>query len=98
LHPLGRHLNQLVNVCPYAGVIAPSKDSTIQATGIFTLLGGPHEITIPILVHLEGATATAKGHFPVPYIQWGLKDPSLLFWKADKDVAIDLLLTGQLSK
>jgi polyisoprenoid-binding protein YceI len=82
----------------YAGAIAPSRDSTIQVTGIFTLLSTPHEITIPILVHLEGTTATAKAHFVVPYIQWGLKDPSFLFWKADKDVAIDLFLTGRLSK
>ena len=81
----------------YAGVIAPSGDSTIQATGIFTLLGTPHEITIPMLVHLEGSTARAKTHFAVPYIQWGLKDPSFLIWKADKDVAIDLILTGKLS-
>ncbi|MEO6803563.1 MAG: YceI family protein [Granulicella sp.] len=82
----------------YSGVIAPSGDSTIQVTGIFTLLDTPHEITIPMLVHMEGAIATAKAHFSVPYIQWGLKDPSLLFWRADKDVAIDLLLSGQLSK
>jgi polyisoprenoid-binding protein YceI len=82
----------------YVGVIAPSGDSTIQVTGIFTLLGTPHEITIPMLVHLEGTTATAKAHFEIPYIQWGLKDPSFLFWKADKDVAIDLFLTGQLSR
>ncbi len=82
----------------YAGVITPSGDSTIQVTGIFTLLSMPHEITIPIIVHLEGQTATAKAHFSVPYIQWGLKDPSFLFWKADKDVSIDLFLTGRLSK
>jgi hypothetical protein len=82
----------------YAGVIASSGDSAIQVTGLFTLLGTPHEITIPMLVHLEGATASAKAHFAVPYIQWGLKDPSFLIWKADKDVAIDLFLTGTLSK
>ncbi len=82
----------------YAGAIVPSGDSTIQVTGIFTLLGTPHEITIPVLVHLEGTIATAKAHFVVPYIQWGLKDPSFLFWKADKDVAIDLFLTGRLSQ
>jgi polyisoprenoid-binding protein YceI len=81
----------------YAGVLAPSGDSTLQVTGIFTLLGAPHEITIPMLIHLEGSTATAKAHFVLPYIQWGLKDPSFLFWKADKDVAIDLFLTGRLT-
>jgi polyisoprenoid-binding protein YceI len=82
----------------YTGAIAPSGESTIQATGIFTLLGTPHEITIPILVHLEGTAATAKAHFVVPYIQWGLKDPSFMFWKADKDVAIDLFLAGTISR
>jgi polyisoprenoid-binding protein YceI len=80
------------------GIIAPSGDSTIQVTGIFTLLGTPHEITIPILVHLESTTAAAKAHFVLPYVQWGLKNPSFLFWKADNDVAIELSLTGRLSK
>ena len=82
----------------YTGAIAPSGDSNLQVTGIFTLLGTPHEITIPILVHLEGTTATAKAHFVVPYVDWGLKNPSFLIWKADNDVAIDLSLAGRLSK
>jgi len=82
----------------YAGVIAPSGDSTLQVTGIFTLLGTPHQVTIPILVHLEGTAATAKAHFVVPYVQWGLKNPSFLIWKADNDVAIDLFLTCRLSQ
>ena len=82
----------------YTGAIALSGDSTIQVTGIFTLLGTPHEITIPMLVHIEGTAATAKAHFVVPYVQWGLKNPSFLVWKADDDVAIDLFLAGRLSK
>ena len=82
----------------YAGIIAPSGDSTIQVTGIFTLLGTPHEITVPMLVHLDGGSATAKGHFMVPYVQWGLKNPSFLIWKADNDVAIDLNLVGTISR
>jgi hypothetical protein len=82
----------------YSGAIAPSWDSTIQVTGVFILPGTPHEITVPMLVHLDGANATAKTHFVVPYVQWGLKNPSFLIWKADNDVAIDLFLTGRLSK
>jgi polyisoprenoid-binding protein YceI len=81
----------------YNGAIAPSGDSTIQVTGIFTLLGTPHQIAVPMLVHLDGASATAKAQFVVPYIQWGLKDPSFLIWKADHDVAIDLNLVGKIS-
>jgi len=54
----------------YAGAIAPSGESTIQVTGNFSLLGTPHEITIPMLVHLEEGSATAKAHFVVPYVDW----------------------------
>ena len=54
----------------YVGTIAPSGDSTIQVTGVFTQFGTPHEITIPMLVHLDHITATAKAHFVVPYVQW----------------------------
>jgi polyisoprenoid-binding protein YceI len=81
----------------YAGAIAASGDSTIQVTGIFTLLGTPHQITVPTLIHIEGTTAVAKAHFVVPYVQWGLKNPSFLVWKADNDVAMDLSLTGRLA-
>ncbi len=82
----------------YAGTISPSGDSTIQVTGIFTLLGTPHEITVPMQVHLDVAGATAKSHFVVPYVQWGLKNPSFLIWKADNDVAIDLNLVDTVPK
>ncbi|MFZ1937724.1 MAG: YceI family protein [Terracidiphilus sp.] len=82
----------------YTGIIAPSGDSTIQVTGTFTLLGTPHEITIPIQVHLDGSRATAKAHFVVPYVHWGLKNPSFLVWKADDDVAIDLNFVGAISR
>jgi polyisoprenoid-binding protein YceI len=82
----------------YAGVIADSGDSTIQVSGIFTLLGTPHEISVPVQMHLDGGSATAKAHFMVPYVQWGLKNPSFLIWKADNDVAIDLNLVGTLSR
>ncbi len=81
----------------YTGTIEPSGDSTIQVTGIFTLLNKPHEITVPMLVHLENGRATVKTHLDIPYVQWGLKDPSLLFWKAEKSVSVDLTLAGQLS-
>lgn len=82
----------------YTGTLAPSGVSTIQVTGVFTLLGTPHEITVPMQVSLNGASGTAKAHFVVPYVQWGLKNPSFLIWKAENDVAIDLDLVGAISK
>jgi polyisoprenoid-binding protein YceI len=81
----------------YTGTIAPSGDSTIQVNGVFTLLGNPHDLTIPIRIHMDGSKATAKAQFVVPYVQWGLKNPSFLIWKAENDVAMDINLVGQVS-
>jgi hypothetical protein len=81
----------------YTGTIAPSGDSTIQVSGVFTLLGNPHDITIPMQIHMDGSKATARAHFVIPYVQWGLKNPSFMFWKAENDVAIDLNLVGQVA-
>jgi polyisoprenoid-binding protein YceI len=81
----------------YTGTIAPGGDSTIQVSGVFTLLGNPHNLTIPIQIHMDGSKATARAQFVVPYVQWGLKNPSFMFWKAENNVAIDLNLVGQIS-
>jgi len=81
----------------YNGTIAASGDSTIQVSGVFTLLGTAHDLTIPMQIHLDGSKATAKGQFNVPYVSWGLKNPSFMIWKADNDVAMDFNLVGQVS-
>jgi len=81
----------------YNGMIAASGDSTIQVSGVFTLLGTPHDLTIPMQIHIDGSKAMAKGQFVVPYVQWGLKNPSFLIWKAENNVGINLNLVGQIS-
>jgi len=82
----------------YQGTIPASGDSTVQVSGVFTLLGTPHDITIPMQIHVDGSKATAKSQFMIPYVQWGLKNPSFLIWKAENDVAIDLDLVGHISQ
>jgi polyisoprenoid-binding protein YceI len=81
----------------YNGMIAASGDSTIQVSGVFTLLGTTHDLTIPMQIHVDGTKATAKAQFVIPYVQWGLQNPSFLIWKAENDVTIDLNLVGQIS-
>ena len=81
----------------FTGTIAASGDSSIQVSGIFTLLGTPHDLTVPMQIHMDGPKATAKAHFVIPYVQWGLKNPSFLIWKAENDVAIDLSLVGMVT-
>jgi polyisoprenoid-binding protein YceI len=81
----------------YQGSVAPSGDSSIQVSGVFTLHGTPHELTVPMQIHIDGSGLMAKAHFTVPYVKWGLKDPSIFILKVAKEVDIDLTLSGRLS-
>jgi polyisoprenoid-binding protein YceI len=81
----------------YQGTIAASGDSTIQVTGVFTLHGTPHDLTVPMQIHIDRETLTAQTRFQVPYVQWGLKDPSIFILKVAKVVDIELTLEGRVS-
>ena len=81
----------------YQGTIAPSGDSTIQVAGVLSLHGAPHNLTVPMQIHIDGSHLTARGGFVIPYVKWGLKDPSVFILKVGKEVQIDLSLGGKLS-
>ena len=82
----------------FSGQVKDSSDSSGPVEGTFTLLGQAHPITVPMIVHLEGDHFSASGSFSVPFVNWGVKDPSFMFIKVDKEVKIDLKLTGTVTK
>ena len=68
--------------------------SAVQVTGILTLLGRDHEITVPVRLTVSGGRAEAEGSFVVPYVAWGLADPSVLILRVNKDVEVRFHLRG----
>jgi polyisoprenoid-binding protein YceI len=80
-----------------SGSISATGDSTVQVDGILTLHGTPHDLTVPMQIHIEGENCTAKTHFTIPYVKWGLKDPSTFLLRVSKEVNMDITLVGQLS-
>jgi polyisoprenoid-binding protein YceI len=81
----------------FTGTLNDSGDSSIQVQGTFTLLGKPHDITVPMTVNINGTACTAKGSFTIPYVEWGVKDPSNFLMHMDKQVKIGLAFSGTLS-
>ena len=81
----------------FDGAISPTGDSNIQVSGTFTLHGTPHDLTVPMQIHIDNGALTAKTHFVVPYVKWGLKDPSVFILKVAKEVDIDLTLVGKVT-
>ena len=80
----------------FTGEFHSEGDSSLQIHGVLTLLGAGHEIDVPMKVQVNGNQVHAVGTFAVPYVQWGLKDPSTLMLRVGKEVQIDLSLMGSL--
>lgn len=65
-----------------------------QLHGTFLLHGSEHEMTVPVQAELGANHWKGTAKFTVPYIQWGLKNPSNFLLKADKTVDIALEMAG----
>ena len=69
--------------------------ATIQ--GVLTLHGGRHDVALTAQGQLVGDNLTATAHFSVPYVEWGMEDPSILFLTVAKKVDIDIVTSGNVA-
>jgi polyisoprenoid-binding protein YceI len=76
------------------GKLAVSGNSDVQLHGVFLLHGGVHELTVPVHAEMSGGKWQGAAKFQVPYIQWGLKDPSNWLLKVKPAVQVELKLAG----
>jgi len=78
------------------GKIMPQGAFTAQVHGIFVLHGKEHELTVPVSAEFAPDHWTGSAKFDVPFIDWGLKNPSSFFLKVNHTVEIELALKGNL--
>ena len=78
------------------GSLKPEGESEVRITGIFMLHGDKHQISMPTRVQVNGNHITGTATFNIPYVSWGLKDPSLFVFRVHKDVNVTLNFTGTL--
>jgi polyisoprenoid-binding protein YceI len=74
-----------------------SDGSTVQVEGVFHIHGADHPIALSVPLVLKGDELTAKFHFVVPYVAWGMKNPSTFLLRVGKEVDIDVVAVGRLA-
>jgi polyisoprenoid-binding protein YceI len=62
--------------------------------GVLKLHGAEHQIVMETSGTLIGGNLVATAHFSIPYVEWGLKDPSVLLLTVAKQVDIDIATAG----
>ena len=82
----------------YEGHLEQGAESEVNLHGTIHLLGQPHPFTLPATVSADGETVHLKTTFSVPYIDWGLENPSLLFLRVAKEVEVSVEADGHLTE
>ena len=78
----------------FEGELVPSGVSDLKVHGLFKIHGAEHEMTLPIHVETQADQATATAHFVVPYVKWGMKNPSTFILRVSDKVEIEIRATG----
>jgi polyisoprenoid-binding protein YceI len=74
----------------------PRGDFRAHLRGLMRLHGISHSMTIELLVHNDDrGLVSAHTRFVIPYVAWGLEDPSVLFLKVSPAVTIEVQARGQ---
>ena len=76
------------------GKISPHGSSDVKLAGMISIHGADHAITALVHADLKGDHWTGTATFDVPYIQWGIKDPSNFLLKVQPVVNVTLDMSG----
>lgn len=79
------------------GRLAAEGSSEVDIHGVFRIHGADHEMKLHAQVLRKGDEITAVSHFTVPYVKWGMKNPSTFILRVSDHVEMDLRGAGRLS-
>jgi polyisoprenoid-binding protein YceI len=80
-----------------SGKLAPQGTSQMELQGLLSLHGEQHPITFTVPVQINQTQASAEVHFILPYMKWGLKNPSTFVLRVSDKLSIDVHAVGRLS-
>jgi polyisoprenoid-binding protein YceI len=72
------------------GRLEAQGESPVQLNGILKLHGNEHDLMLATTMRRDGNQLTASTHLVIPYVEWGLKNPSTLFLHVSDKVDIDI--------
>ena len=78
------------------GQLNADRDSQVQVQGLMRLHGTEHEAAMEAQVTVTGNRLNANTHLTIPYVQWGLKNPSTFVLRVSDQVEIDVRTVGRI--
>jgi polyisoprenoid-binding protein YceI len=72
------------------GAIAPGVVSQVKLHGVIAIHGGDHEVTAAAEVRAAGGDYEVTAHLEVPYVKWGMKNPSTFLLRVSETVQVTI--------
>lgn len=76
------------------GAVAETGHSEVRLVGVMRLHGAEHPMTLPAAIDIAGGRVRATLQFTIPYVEWGMHDPSFLIARAEKTVDVEVEAEG----
>ena len=80
-----------------SGAMKEAGRNDIQLHGILEMHGTRRPIELPATALVDGDRVTATGSIDIPYLEWGLADPSFFILRVAKKVHVEVKASGRLS-
>jgi polyisoprenoid-binding protein YceI len=77
------------------GKVALAGASEVNLRGVFSIHGVDHDLTALVQTAFTSDHWKGTAKFEVPYVRWGIKDPSNFFLKVKHVVSVELEMSGQ---
>jgi polyisoprenoid-binding protein YceI len=74
----------------FKGKLPDSGKAEVVLEGTCNIAGADHPLTMPATIERTGDVVHLSTTFPVPFVDWGMKDPSVMFLKVDKSVQLTI--------
>jgi polyisoprenoid-binding protein YceI len=78
------------------GTVALSGTSQVNLVGTLSFHGGEHKLKLPAKVDAQNGRITADTQLTIPYVEWGLHDPSIMILRVAKIVQVHVHAQGSM--
>ena len=80
----------------FEGSVPESGEGKVVLEGVMSLHGADHPMKLAVGLHATGGTLAAEVDFPIPFVEWGMHDPSWFVLKVAKVVQVRVHAEGDL--
>jgi polyisoprenoid-binding protein YceI len=77
------------------GVVAREGRSDVVLAGNLEIHGEVKPVTLPASITVRGDEVSASATLTIPFVAWGMHDPSVLFLRVAKEVEVNLAVEGR---